>query len=505
MKSYLLAFILLFPLLALKNFASALEIGHGKTYANLAEAAPFAEAGDTLLFAAGTYSGGQSVAGLKGVKNTWIVIKAASPGEVVIRGGTNAWQLSDPAFVNISGFIFERQTGNGVNVDDGGTFATPALHVIFENCVFRDMNASGNNDLLKLSGVDSFQVKNCRFENGAGGGSGIDMVGCHHGEIVNNRFENMGSNAIQAKGGTQFIHIQANWFENCGQRSVNLGGSTGLAFFRPQDAPFEAADLHVYANIFIGSIAPIAYVGCIRTEVINNTIIQPGKWVVRILQETVDENRFAACGDNSFRNNLVYLSTLSTEANIGPNTRPQSFEFSSNFWYNLENQNWSGPNIPVNDPNQIINKNPDFRDINNSDFALQPNSSAIGVSDYAGDPRSDYAGAVYNSPRSVGALEGNPVTGLNEKTEAKSEIYCVVHPNPFNRVSVFLYRPRFAASTTLSIFDLTGRTIVNLNAAAEGTGERQIVYDFGNAPSGIYFYQLQNGPDIVCGKMTLLR
>ena len=504
MKNHVLICVLL-SLLPIKNVAAILEIGQGKTYANLQDAASVAQAGDTLLFSTGTHSGGQSVSALKGEKKQWIVIQAATPGEVIIRGGTNAWQLSDPAFVHISGFIFERQTGNGVNVDDGGSLATPALHVIFENCVFRDMNAGGNNDLLKLSGVDSFQVKNCHFVNGAAGGSGIDMVGCHYGEIVNNHFENMGSNAIQAKGGTQFIRIQANWFENCGQRSVNLGGSTGLAYFRPQDAPFEAADLHVYANIFIGSIAPIAYVGCIRTDVINNTIIQPEKWVVRILQETVDENRFAACGDNSFCNNLIYLGNISTETNIGPNTRPQSFEFTANFWYNSQNPSWSGPSIPVNDPNQLINKNPDFRDLNNQNFALQPNSPAIGVSGYTGDPESDYAGALYNSPRSVGALEGDPVTGLKNKTEQESGIYCLVHPNPFNRVSVFRYRVRSKAHTTLSIFDITGRAIATQKIKVEGAGERRIAYDFGDAPSGIYLYQLQNGPDIVNGKMTLLR
>jgi len=58
---------------------------------------------------------------------------------------------------------------------------------------------SGNNDLLKLSGLDYFEIRNCEFRNGAEGGSGIDMVSCHHGIIQGNHFENLGSNSIQCK------------------------------------------------------------------------------------------------------------------------------------------------------------------------------------------------------------------------------------------------------------------------------------------------------------------
>jgi len=105
-------------------------------------------------------------------------------------------------------------------------------------------------ELKKL--LDSFSVSNCLFLNGSPGGSGIDMVGCHHGTFEGNRFEHMGANAVQAKGGTSDITIQRNFFKDGGQRSLNLGGSTGLQFFRPDTAHYEAADLRVYANIFVG-------------------------------------------------------------------------------------------------------------------------------------------------------------------------------------------------------------------------------------------------------------
>src|SRR5688500_12064070 len=205
------------------GFSITLEVGNGYPYPTLEAAIDAVIPGDTILVHEGIYSGGIYVADLQGTVSDRIYIIAA-PGEtVVFDGGTNAWQFTDAAYLKISGFIFQHQTGNGLNFDDGGTYETPAHHIIFDNCVFRDMNASGNNDLLKLSGLDSFEIVDCVFLNGSEGGSGIDMVGCHDGLIISNHFENLGSNSIQAKGGTSNIRIEANYFKNGCSRAVNLG------------------------------------------------------------------------------------------------------------------------------------------------------------------------------------------------------------------------------------------------------------------------------------------
>jgi hypothetical protein len=298
---------------------------------------------------------------------------------VIFKGGVTSWHMTDAAYVLIRGIIFQQQTGNGLNVDDGGSYSTPSHHIIFESCTFRDMQATGNNDLLKMSGVDFFEIKNCTFLNGSAGGSGIDMVGCHEGLISGNRFENQGSNSIQAKGGSKNIRIEANYFKNGGQRTLNLGGSTNLQLFRPVDARYEAAELTVYSNIFIGSDAPIAFVGCVQTEVTNNTIYLPQKWVIRILQETVDTSRFYPCGNNSFTNNIIYHdSRVSNDCNVGPNTNPTSFSFSNNLWYHSQNPAWHGPQLPVTDINSIVGKDPLFNDSDSGDFTLKPVSPAAG-------------------------------------------------------------------------------------------------------------------------------
>lgn len=405
-----------------------LHVGSGQTYASLSQAAAVAEPGDTVLFHAGVYSGGQFISGLHGTAEKPIVLMAAPGDSVIHRGGSNGWHLSEASHLFILNLVFEQQTGNGFNLDDAGTYESPALHIVFRGCIFRNMNASGNNDLLKLSGLDSFEISDCIFLNGSAGGSGIDMVGCHSGLIKGNRFENMGSNAIQAKGGTQHIRIEANFFKNCGQRAVNLGGSTGLAFFRPIDAPFEAADLLVYSNVFVGSVAPIAYVGCTRTHVVNNTIYDPEKWVIRILQETVDTTRFVKCGNNSFRNNIIYRgNSLSTDCNVGGNTDPGSFRFSNNLWYNYENSSWTGPsNLPAADSNRLVGQNPMFSNASAEDFTIPSNSPAVGKGYAVSEPVSDFAGKHFAQNRSIGAFEG----GVSSVAEPSNKPMLRIFPNP---------------------------------------------------------------------------
>ena len=211
MKYYLLISSLL--ILFSDIHSATLHVGNGFPYTNITDAALDVNPGDTILMHAGVYPGGEFVADLQGTELNYIYILNAGDGQVIIRGGTSGWQLTDAAYLYILGLTFEQQTGNGFNLDDGGTYETPALHITFIGCTFRDMDASGNNDLLKLSGLVYFIIDNCLFVNGSEGGSGIDMVGCHLGQISNNIFVNMGSNAIQVKGGSQFITIEKNFFQ----------------------------------------------------------------------------------------------------------------------------------------------------------------------------------------------------------------------------------------------------------------------------------------------------
>lgn len=438
--------------------ARTLLVGNGQSYQSLSEAAADAVPGDTIVFIAGVYAGGEFVSNLQGTTGQPIVIMAQSGEAVTVRGGTNSWQLSDAAHLVIEGFVFENQTGNGFNMDDGGDYSTPSHHIVFRHCTFRNINASGNNDLLKMSGVDDFLISECTFSNGAAGGSGIDMVGCHRGIIQSCSFVNMGSNAIQAKGGSREITIKNNFFQDCGQRSLNLGGSTGLAFFRPADAPFEAAEIKVFSNIFIGSVAPVAFVGCMRSMFVNNTIVRPERWVLRILQETVDESRFESCGDNVFRNNLIFKDdAVVTDCNIGPNTAPETFIMSNNLWYNAAQPGNSTPTgLPVPDHNQVVGMNPLFLD-DNFIFSIPLHSPATGAGFAGVGVEVDYYGMMFANPPSIGAIEGNPT--MVTSTVRKNNFSAKVFPNPaFDEVKI-IWPTSFGGKAALVVVDVRGNIV----------------------------------------------
>ena len=204
-----------------------------------------------------------------------------------------------------------------------------------------------------MSGVDRFVVRRCRFEGW--GGSGIDMVGCHDGVVADCTFVGRDgfsqSNGVQLKGGTTGVLVQGCSFQNAGQRSINLGGSTGLQFFRPRVGDFEARNITIAGNRFMGSMAPVAWVTANGGHVHHNTIILPEKWVLRILQETEDP-QFRPSHEGVFEHNLVvYDSRVQVFVNVGSRTAPETFVFRHNAW--LDADGCRRPSLPAPEENGV--------------------------------------------------------------------------------------------------------------------------------------------------------
>ncbi len=466
-------------------YAGTITIGNNGDYAKLSDAEAFINAGDTVLVFSQVFSDGtQFLHNLRGTANAPIVILSQSQHGAIFRGGTEAIHLINCTHIEINGLVIEQQTGNGINIDDGGDYSSPAKHINLRHCLFRDMAANGNNDLLKMSGVDSFLIEHCRFVNGAAGGSGIDFVGCHWGTVQDCYFDEAGVTGIQNKGGTQYIRIQRNIFKNMAQRALNLGGKTGLQFFRPPlpdpivDA-FEAADIEVFSNVFIGSWSPIAYVGSIRVKVYHNTFFQPENWVIRILQETTEPG-FVSCGQNEFRNNIVYLTNDLTEVNIGPDTDPASFTFSHNLWFNENAGNWT-PTLPVMDVGQLIT-DPQFLDATTENFRIPPGSPAVGAGLKLSNPISDFDKKLFADPPSTGAFEGSETSSQNQTQPAS---FFNIFPNPAQQLlQVGSEKSREA---TIRLWDTQGRLATRLRAVMLPTR-----IDLRNFSAGLYYLEITN-------------
>lgn len=306
----------------------------------------------------------------------------------------------------------QNTSAHGINIDDGGSYASPAEHLIIRNLTFRNIGSGNNNDCLKMSGVDRFLVLDSEFDD-CDAGEAIDMVGCHEGVIKGNFFHNIPRNAINTKGGSSDILIQGNRFADIASRAINAGGSTGELYFRPIDATYEGARIRILANIFerVGqaSGASVAFVGCDLCVFANNTIIEPRTYIVRILQESQDQ-RFVPSRNGYFINNIIVFNTsdIRSYVNIGSATAPETFTFGNNLWYALDNPNFSGPNISNAIPaetNSIIQQDPQV-DLVNENYAIPSTSPAMGNGrDVPGSIDTDYSGVPFISPIDIGAFK----------------------------------------------------------------------------------------------------
>ena len=453
MKNFILLLNFILPLVMTAK--TIIVEPHGE-YSSISEASHEALPGDTILVKNGNYYDGNYIEELQGEPDNYITIRAENAGEVVFKGGSNAMHLIDPAFLRIEGLHFEGQSANGVNIDDGGSYDTPAHDLVISNCVWRVMGADGNNDELKLSGVKDFVIQNCTFKHGASGGSLIDMVGCHNGFIEKCRFENGGSNSIQIKGGSSGITVRQNEFRDGGLRAVNIGGSTGSEFFRPLDANAEASDILVYSNLFFGGQTPFAFVGAVLSAAVNNTIIMPEKWAFRILQEN-NLPEMQKCSHNEVINNIFYFdgNISFSEINTGPNTKPETFKFSKNLWYKENSTQWEGPNLPSEENNGLTGYYPEFKNYP-GDLRLKSLSPAIGAGVHYDDVLRDHTGNKFKETRSIGAYEFYITDGINNDLQNyKINIF----PNPANDQITITSNEKIKLVEIVSLSGITVKTL----------------------------------------------
>ncbi len=342
---------LFLPLLALLTvrFApviQAAEVVVVRTAAELKEALRAPVPGTTIRIGPGEFPGGWMVSGVAGLTVEALDAKARP----VFRGGRGAWQFSQCAGLTVRGLVLIGQTENGLNIDDGGQRERPVRGVKIEGVEVRDIGPQGNHDGIKLSGLDDLTVRDCRVEGW--GGQGIDMVGCHRVLVTGCELRGKdgfsASAGIQMKGGCSEIVVEKCRFVRAGERPVNMGGSTGLEYFRPPGALYEARALTVRDCVIEGSPCAAAFVGLDGGEFSGNTILYPEKWIFRILQETTVAG-FAPCRQVVVRGNRIVFrrAQVAIELNIGTGTAPETFEFASNRWFAEDRPAASKPKLPV--------------------------------------------------------------------------------------------------------------------------------------------------------------
>ena len=324
--------------------------------------------GDSLLLLPGVHSGGLFRAGLQDV-----IIRSNDPANrAIIRGGINNIQLSDARNVTIEQLVFEGGTGNGINIDDGGSFDTPSTtNITIRDITVQDVGTGGNNDGIKLSGVTGFLIDSVRVLNWGAGGSAIDPVGSHNGLIQNSLFRHTAGgpsfSGVRPKGGSKNITIRANRFEltNGNGRAIQFGGSTGSQFFRfiDGDSGHEADAMVAEGNVIVGGNSAANWVNIDGGVFHHNYIQRPSGWTMRILNEN-QGGPFVDTQNGTFRDNVVVFNDTPSEysqaVNVGPETEATTFAFADNQWLNLADPSPAGstPSLPSAEENGTYGQDP---------------------------------------------------------------------------------------------------------------------------------------------------
>lgn len=324
-------------------FSATVEV---KTADALRPAVSGLKSGDTLKIGPGDYPGGHYLSGIDK-----LTIEALDPEKPPhFKGGKEAWHFSRCPNLTLRNLRISGQSANGINLDDGGRMDEPVDGVLLEGLVISDIGPDGNFDAIKCSGLRNLTIRDCEISGW--GGQAIDFVGCRKALITGCRFTGKPGfsqhTGPQFKGGCEDIVIEKCHFKDAGQRPVQAGGSTGMDFFRPPGAKYEARRIIIRDNLIEGGMCAAAFTGVDGAEFTGNTVKNPDKWIFRVLQETKAEG-FPPCRNVVVSGNTFVFerAKVREEVNIGPGTAPETFKFENNRWFAEDTPEASKPKLPV--------------------------------------------------------------------------------------------------------------------------------------------------------------
>lgn len=107
-------------------------------------------------------------------------------------------------------------------------------------------------------------------------------------------------------------------------------------------------------------------------------------------------------------------------------------------------------------------------------------------------------------------VEGSGIIGINNPGNEVPEGFLLYqnYPNPFNPETSIKFTVPSAlknSNLTLKIYDINGKAVKELFNKKFETGNYEYVWNSGNYPSGIYFYQISNSDFSITKKMVLVK
>jgi hypothetical protein len=395
------------------NTAEYLREQYVSTTSEFVAAANSALPGDKIILEPGEYVGSIKIKDVKGTKKNPIMIIGAENHQSIIKDA-GTFHLSNSSYIIINQIKIENKFANGINIDDAGTIIYPSKDIILDNLIISNVYKNNNGiypNCIKMAGVDDFIIKNSDLSDCSS--TGIDLVGCHNGIIINNYIYDVGHGA-QIKGGSSNVTVHGNLFENINSRGVNMGGGTGSQFFRPAltgTNDYEALHLRTTSNIFLNPLDGISYTGCFECLVANNLFYKPTTRIIRILRGSQFSGIILAGNSEYVNNIIVFDNSIVTRTNVDMDSTKvdeETFRFANNLWYptgSFDYDSYKGY-VPTIEINPIKDLDPLFVDVSNKNFHLQSQSPAIG----SGEPglvNTDFDGNCFGNDNNIGPYTGS--------------------------------------------------------------------------------------------------
>lgn len=352
------------------------------TDAELQAALKAAKPGDHIRLSQGPYKGGFYMENNKGTAEAPIRISGPSPEKPAVFKDDARGILMGVSvqYLEIENIHITRSAGHGLQFDEGGKKDFSCHHITVRHVRIDNIGPKTGICSIKVAGVSDFTVVDSTFEKWGDGGLAVDGVGCRNCTVERCLFLPDNGCAVMFKGGSEDVMIRNCVFNDSGDRAINVGGSTGIPYFRPKPQGFEARNTTIEGNVFIGTNSPVAFPNTDGAVMRFNTIYVPKRWAFRILQETVRDD-FTPSRNVRIEDNIIAFKSkqwLDGGINIGPKTAPQTFTFARNAWFCVDDAARSTPQLPTAETDALIGRDPQFVDPSKHDFSLQPGSPAIG-------------------------------------------------------------------------------------------------------------------------------
>ena len=163
--------------------------------------------------------------------------------------------------------------------------------------------------------------------------------------------------------------------------------------------------------------------------------------------------------------------------------------------FSLDDAKTPGAELAVMDSATFYNYDPMFADVENGDFTVK-------------NP------ALYNKAHDGGLLgdrrwaDPNISAIIKEKTISSTPTAFALsqnYPNPFNPVTTIRYSLEKTSDISINVYNLNGKLVETLYTGNKPAGEYSITWNASNLASGVYFYKLVSGSNIVTKKMMLIK